>query len=174
MLQVRLLGTVAAERDGGQVLLLPPAGRLLAFLALRPGSHDREAVARQLWPGSAGAAARANLRTAVWALRKAVDEDALIASRTAVGLRPEAVTVDLADSRHRAAAGDAAAAAVLCGSELLPGYAEDWAEAARRRLRAELTETLAGRSAAAERDGDAAAPLRLAGVAGGGDPEQRL
>lgn len=46
--------------------------------------------------------------------------------------------VDLADSRHRAAAGDAAAAAVLCGSELLAGYAEDWAEAAagwRRHIR---------------------------------------
>ncbi len=160
MLQVRLLGGVAAERDGEQVPLPPPAGRLLALLALRLGPHDREAVATQLWPGSAGTAGRANLRTAVWALRKAVGENTLIASRTAVGLRPEEVTVDLADSRHLAAAGDAAAAAVLCGSELLPGYAEDWAEAARRRLRAELAEMLAGRSAAAERDGDVALAAR--------------
>jgi DNA-binding SARP family transcriptional activator/tetratricopeptide (TPR) repeat protein len=160
MLQVRLLGGVAADCDGEQVHLPPQAVRLLAVLALRPGTHDREAVATQLWPGSAGAAARANLRTAVWALRKAVGEHALIASRTAVGLRPETVTVDLADCRHRAAAGDAAAASVLCGSELLPGYAEDWAETARRRLRAELAEVLAGRSAAAEGDGDPALAAR--------------
>jgi DNA-binding SARP family transcriptional activator/tetratricopeptide (TPR) repeat protein len=160
MLQVRLLGTVAAERDGEQLSLPPPAGRLLAFLALRPGPHEREAVAAQLWPGSADQAARASLRTAVWALRKAAGDDVLIASRVAVGLRPEAVAVDLADGRHRTATGDDAAAAVLCRSELLPGYAEDWAEAARRQLRAELAEALAGRSAAADRDGDAARAAR--------------
>ena len=44
--------------------------------------------------------------------------------------------------------------------ELLPGFAEDWAEAARRQQRAELAEALASRSAAAERDGDPAAAAR--------------
>jgi DNA-binding SARP family transcriptional activator len=156
VLRVRLLGEVAAERDGEQLPLPPPVGRLLAFLALRPGPHDRETVAAHLWPDTAGPAARANLRTAVWALRKAAGDDALIASRTKLGLRPEAVTVDLADCRRRAAAGDASAAATLCHSELLAGYTEDWAEAARRRQRAELAEVLTARSAAAERDGDAA------------------
>jgi DNA-binding SARP family transcriptional activator/tetratricopeptide (TPR) repeat protein len=160
MLQVRLLGKVAAELDGEQVTLPPLAARLLALLALRPGGHDREAAAALLWPGSARPAARANLRTAVWALRKAVGDDPLIASRTVVGLRPDAVTVDLADCRGRVAAGDVAAAAVLCRGELLPGFAEDWAEAARRQQRAELAEALASRSAAAERDGDPAAAAR--------------
>jgi DNA-binding SARP family transcriptional activator/tetratricopeptide (TPR) repeat protein len=160
MLQVRLLGGVAAESDGEQVTLSPLAGRLLALFALRPGPHGREAAAALLWPGSARPAARANLRTAVWALRKAVGDDPLIASRTAVGLRPDAVTVDLAECRGRAAAGDVAAAAVLCRVELLPGFAEDWAEAARRQQRAELAEALASRSAAAERDGDPAAAAR--------------
>src|SRR5881392_1827219 len=161
VLQVRLLGGVAADHDGEQLSLLPPVSRLLAVLALRPGPQDRETVASTLWPGAAGAAAaRANLRTAIWALRKAVGDDALITSRTAVGLRPEAITVDLADGQRRAAAGDAAAAAALCHGELLAGYAEDWAETARRRQRAELAETLAGRAAAAERDGDAAGAAR--------------
>jgi len=160
VLQVRLLGGVAADHDGELLSLLPPVSRLLAVLALRPGPQDRESVAATLWPGAAGPAARANLRTAVWALRKAVGDDALITSRTAVGLRPEAVTVDLADGLRRAADGDADAAAALCRGELLPGYAEDWAETARRRQRAELAETLAARSAAAERDGDAAGAAR--------------
>jgi DNA-binding SARP family transcriptional activator len=160
MLQVRLLGGVAAERDGEQVSLPPPAGRLLAVLALRPGPQDRDTVAATLWPGAAGPAGRANLRTAVWALRKAIGDDALITSRTAVGLRPGAVTVDLADGQRRAAAGDAAAAAELCHGELLAGLAEDWAEAARRRQRTELSAALTARSATAERDGDAAAAAR--------------
>src|SRR5207302_4789003 len=160
VLQVRLLGGVAADHDGELLSLLPPVSRLLAVLALRPGPQDRETVAATLWPGAAGPAARANLRTAVWALRKAVGDDALITSRTAVGLRPEAITVDLAEGQRAAAAGDAAAAAALCRGELLPGYAEDWAETARRRQRAELAETLAARSAAAERDGDAAGAAR--------------
>jgi len=130
VLQVRLLGRVAANRDGEQLSLAPPISRLLAVLALRPGPHDREAVAAYLWPGAAGPAARANLRTAVWALRKAVGDGALITSRTTVGLHPETVTVDLADCRRRVVAGDASAAAALCHDELLAGYVEDWAEAA--------------------------------------------
>jgi len=101
VLQVRLLGGAAAECHGEQLPLPPPAARLLGFLAVRPGLNDRETAAALLWPGSAGTAARANLRTAVWALRKAVGNDALMASRTAVGLRPEAVTVDLTDWRRR-------------------------------------------------------------------------
>src|SRR5690242_15001024 len=160
VLQVRLLGGVAADHDGEQLSLLPPVSRLLAVLALRPGPQDRETVAAKLWPGAAGPAARASLRTAVWALRKAIGDDALMASRTAVGLRPGQVTVDLADCRRRAAAGDAAAAATLCHAELLAGCADEWAEAARRQQRAELAETLAARSAAAERDGDAATAAR--------------
>src|SRR4029077_9853458 len=108
-------------------------------------------VAALVCPGAAGPAARANVRTAVWALRKAIGDDALITSRTAVGLRPGAITVDLADGQRRAADGDADAAAALCRGELRPGSAEDGAEPARRRQRAELAETLATRTAAAER-----------------------
>jgi hypothetical protein len=122
VLQVRLLGGVAADHDGEQLSLLPPVSRLLAVLALRPGPQDRETVASTLWPGAAGAAAaRANLRTAIWALRKAVGDDALITSRTAVGLRPEAVTVDLADGLRRAADGDADAAPRCAAAICRPG-----------------------------------------------------
>ena len=160
MLQVRLLGRVATERNGEQISLPAPAGRLLAFLALRLGPHDRENVAVQLWPDATAAAGRANLRTAIWALRKALGDDVLEASRTSVGLLPGTVTVDVDDCRDRAAAGDAAAAAALCHDELLAGYTEDWADAARQRQRAQLAQTLAERSASTERDGDAADAAR--------------
>ena len=57
VLQVRLLGGVAADHNGEQLSLLPPVSRLLAILALRPGPQDRETVAATLWPGAAGPAA---------------------------------------------------------------------------------------------------------------------
>jgi hypothetical protein len=103
VLQVRLLEGAAAECHGEQ-LSLPPRGPAAGFLAVRPGLNDRETAAALLWPGSAGTAARANLRTAVWALHKAAGNDALMASRTAAGLRPEAATVDLTDCRRCGAA----------------------------------------------------------------------
>src|SRR3984893_10927846 len=66
VLQVRLLGGVAADHDGEQLSLLPPVSRLLAVLALRPGPQDRETGAATLWPDAAGPAARANLRSRAW------------------------------------------------------------------------------------------------------------
>ena len=65
MLRVRLLGDIAAERDGEPVPLSGPHRRLLAFLALHPGSHERDALAARIWPDLP--TARANLRTA-WQL----------------------------------------------------------------------------------------------------------
>src|SRR5207244_2937534 len=70
----------------------------------------------------------------------------------------------------RAAAGDRAAAVARGHGALLPGCAEDWAETARRRQRAELAETLATRTAAAERDGDAAGAARWSRLRCGLDP----
>lgn len=45
VLRVQLLGEIAAVRDGQPVPLSWPHRRLLAFLALHPGSHERHALA---------------------------------------------------------------------------------------------------------------------------------
>ncbi|MGH3919052.1 MAG: AfsR/SARP family transcriptional regulator, partial [Pseudonocardiaceae bacterium] len=84
MLRVRLLGAVAVERNGELVSVPGSTRRLLAFLALRPGPHDRDALAARFWPDVAQPEGRASLRTAVWALRRALGEDALEASRATV------------------------------------------------------------------------------------------
>src|SRR5918994_1579136 len=84
MLRVQLLGEVTAARDGEPVPLSAPHRRLLAFLALHPGPHDRDVLAARFWPDAS--AARANLRTAVWALRRSLGADAVLASRTTVAL----------------------------------------------------------------------------------------
>src|SRR6478735_967649 len=90
MLQVRLLGELQAEVGGRTVV--PPASRrawsLLAWLALHPGEHPRGAVAARFWPDVLDSSARASLRSAAWALRRALGaDDTLIAGRDRIGLR---------------------------------------------------------------------------------------
>jgi DNA-binding SARP family transcriptional activator/tetratricopeptide (TPR) repeat protein len=162
VLSVRLLGGVAAERAGESIVLTPPVGRLLALLALRPGQRERDLLAGELWPNAAPAAARANLRTAVWALRKAIGADAVLASRTAVGLRADAVCVDALDYARRAADGDANAVDALARDDLLPGIRDPWADSARREHRRSLTQSLIALAERAERDGDHAAAAHWA------------
>lgn len=159
MLRVRVLGGYTVERDGVTVALPAGAARVLALLALRPGPHDREALAARLWPDSPPAAARASLRTAVWALRKALGEEALAASRSTVGLAPGTVRVDAAEAKALAAAGDLAGAAEMYRGDLLPQYDEDWASAAAAEYRREHAALLDRLAAEAETSGDLAAAI---------------
>ena len=63
---------------------------LLGWLAIHAGSRSRSEIASALWPDVADAAARNNMRTALWALRRAFGQyaDALLdASRNRYALR---------------------------------------------------------------------------------------
>jgi DNA-binding SARP family transcriptional activator len=160
MLRVRRLGAVAAERDGEPVPVPGSARRLLAFLALRPGPHDRDALAAQFWPDVPQPAARASLRTAVWALRRALGEDALVASRSTVGLCPEALRVDVAEVATLAGTGEDMLALEQCRGELLADLDEDWARAARAEHQARHAGLLDRLAERAETGGDAAAAVR--------------
>ncbi len=157
MLRVRLLGEPAAEHDGAPVDLTAPLRRLLVYLALHPGVHERDVVAPRFWPDSPDGVARANLRTAVWALRKAVGADAVLATRTAVGLDPDRYRTDVGELDVRAARGDAAALHDLCREDLLAGWSQDWAAAAREAHRAGLVTRLDALADEAEAAGDPAA-----------------
>src|SRR5689334_12403945 len=103
VLQVRLLGGPAVTRDGVPVALPAALGRVTAYLALHPGPHDRLGLAARFWPDCPAETARSNLRTAVWAMRKALGPDAVIGSRSAAGLDPAAVWVDVAEVAARVA-----------------------------------------------------------------------
>ena len=84
MLHVQLLGEVSVLRDGEPVTLSPPRRRLLAYLALRPGAHERDALASRFWPAAPDA--RANLRAALGTLRQVLGPGAVVAGRTTVAL----------------------------------------------------------------------------------------
>jgi DNA-binding SARP family transcriptional activator/tetratricopeptide (TPR) repeat protein len=117
MLQVQLLGEVTVLRDGHPVAMSAQRRRLLAYLALHPGPHERDAVAARFWPDAPDA--RANLRAAVATLRRALGPDAVVAGRTTVGLGDVGRDIDDADVVRNEDA------------EPCAGLDDDWAAAAR-------------------------------------------
>src|SRR4051812_9515169 len=130
MVRVRLLGELSVQVDGREVP--PPASRrawgLLAWLALHPGEHPRGAVAAVFWPDVLDSSARASLRSAAWALRRVIGDEALTGGRDRLGLRCE---TDLAAFGAAVAAGRLADAAALCRGPLLADLDDDWVLEAR-------------------------------------------
>ena len=63
---------------------------LLAYLLLHPGPHPRARLAGRFWPDVLDTSARASLRSALWAVREALEtvggEAYLAADRSHVGL----------------------------------------------------------------------------------------
>ena len=142
MLRVRLLGEITAVRDGEPVALSRPHRRLLAYLALHPGPHERDALAARFWPDLPSA--RANLRTAVWTLRRSLGDDAVHATRTTVALVPASCDVNEID-------------ATAFDAEPCPELDDDWAGVARAEHRRRRVASLDARAAAA---GDPAEAVR--------------
>src|SRR4051794_30285146 len=145
MLRLRLFGGLAAEVDGRPIT--PPASRrawsLLAWLALHPGVQSRAGVAAALWPDVLDASARQSMRSALWSLRSALGEEgaaSLLATRDGIALTD--LDTDLARFEALLAAGDAAGAVQLADGDLLAGFEEEWAIAARDEHRARVVDVL--------------------------------
>src|SRR5215218_6700309 len=128
MLRVRLLGPLEADVAGRSVEQ-PASSRaweLLAWLALHPGEHPRGTLAARFWPDVLDSSARASLRSAAWALRRALGPEgaeSLEAGRERVALR---CTTDVQEFERLVAAGAIEAAAALHRGPLLADLDEDW------------------------------------------------
>jgi DNA-binding SARP family transcriptional activator len=166
VLRVRLLGELAVELDGAA--LTPPSSRrawaLLAWLALHPGLHRRGVVAARFWPDVLDSSARGSLRSAIWALRRALGsagEAYLFADHERVGLDPVTdVWVDVAEFDELLGAGRLEDAVALGSSgELLAGFDDDWVLEAREEYQAKLGEVLERLAVAAQDRGDAGAAV---------------
>ena len=167
MLEVRVLGGLSAAVDGRPVELPADAGarELLARLALSPGPHPRSALAGRLRPDVPEESARKTLRNALYELRRALGpagEEALAVTRQQVGLRTDAVRVDLWDFRHHLAEGRLEAAADAGRGELLDGVDGDWALRARDEHAVELVGVLEALSARAQDADDLPAAIAWA------------
>jgi DNA-binding SARP family transcriptional activator len=158
MLRIHAVGEFRVEVAGTDrtSAAFDRATALLAWLALNPGVHARSAVAARFWPDVLDESARASLRSALWSLRRQLGETAngaLIATRDRVGLAGD-VWTDVRESERLREEGRLEEALALADGELLPGFEDEWAYAAREEHRArvaQLLEELAGR---AESSGD--------------------
>ncbi len=125
------MGEFEIELDGARAEL-PNSRRacvLLAWLAIHPGRHARSRLAALLWPDVLETAARASLRSALWALRSTLGPgfaDYLRTDRDSVRLCGPGLVVDLHEFDRLVAKGKLAEAATLCRGELLHMYDEDW------------------------------------------------
>ena len=172
--RLHLIGGFDLTVDGRPVDALQPGmQRLLAFVALTPRGVSREFAALQLWPDTAEERARANLRSALWRIRRLpVDLVTTTAARVRLS---EAVWVD---ARHGidalAQGGDAG---LLDGlpfrslmADLLPDWYDDWLDIERERLRQLSLRALERRAADALAGADASTAIQLALTAASIDP----
>lgn len=146
-LSLRLLGGFRAQHGSGRPLAIrrKKAQALLAYLAMHPGAaSSRDSLAGFLWSGTTDEHARHNLRQTLFALRQAITPDPFIVEGELVGLRENAVSVDVAAFERGVGQGTREAlreATALYGSELLEGLRvdeapfDDWLAAERQRLR---------------------------------------
>jgi DNA-binding SARP family transcriptional activator len=167
VLRVRVLGDLRVELDG-TAAALPSSAKVravLAWLALHPGLQPRSSVAARLWPDVLDVSARASLRSAIWALRRALGDDdgrLLVATREQVGLGGPGIDVwvDLLEFDRLARSGRPEDALALDrGGELLAGIDEEWVYAARDEHRDRLMAALAAAADAAEAASDLAAAI---------------
>jgi DNA-binding SARP family transcriptional activator len=167
-LRLSLLGGFRFERDGRAVVLPEGSQRLLAFLALKGRSVQRQAVAGNLWPEATEVHASSSLRSSLARLPSEA-RTSVSASSKDLGLSDE-VTVDLWDARvlaHRLldtggspSAGPGPEGIPALSGELLPDWYDDWTllEAEEwRQLRLHALEALADRLTANGEFGEAAA-----------------
>jgi DNA-binding SARP family transcriptional activator len=139
------------------------ATALLAWLALNPGVHARSAVAARFWPDVLDESARASLRSALWSLRRQLGEDAngaLLATRDRVGLADD-VWTDVREAERLHADGRLEEALALADGELLPGFEDEWAHAAREEHRTRVAGLFEELAAKAETEGDLGSAVDL-------------
>jgi DNA-binding SARP family transcriptional activator len=166
--QVNVLGPLEVTIDG--VPIEPPASRrawaLLGYLALRPGAVPRGEVASALWPRVHEQSARGSLRSAAWALRRALGRraaDVVLATRESVGLIDDGhLVTDLRRFGADVNAGRHEAALRLCRGPLLFGLDDDWALVERAAFAERVGEALGALTTAALRRGDTSAAIAWA------------
>ena len=166
MLRVRVLGPMRVELDGRAIE--PPAKRgawsLLAYLAVHPGPHRRGDVAARFWPDVLDSSARQSLRSAVWALRRALGPGGrlVVTTREEISLdRTDGLWVDVLELEQRLAEGQPQDALAMGDGELLAGFDEEWALEARAGHRDRMSEAFEALAVKAELDGNHEMAVRL-------------
>lgn len=161
---MRLLGGFELRNERMVVPLPLPAQRVLAFLALKNRSHFRSTVAATLWSNVSEERAAANLRSALWKIRRS--SPSLVVSSGYYLRLSDGVDVDVASFVDRAQRlmtpelplDDVDADVATFADDLLPGWDEEWLVVERealRQLRMHALEALCRRLSAEGRHAEA-------------------
>lgn len=168
-LVVELLGGLRVAMRSGREIRIPSrkAQALLACLALRPGvPHARDQLASLLWDDSEPELARASLRQALTALRRALPQEAgaaLTADAQSITLESALMVSDVQQFRELLRTGSPAAIAQATeryAGDLLPGFDarsaafDTWLDEHRRALRRESSQALQRAAAHCRAAGD--------------------
>lgn len=163
MFQLKVLGSLSLQSDR---VTVPPGAQqkkrlgLLAILAIgeaRGISRDR--IQAYLWPESDSARSRHALDQLIYATRRSLGEDPIVAQGRELRLERSIIQTDLGAFEKAVAAGDLEKAAAMYGGPLLDGFhlsdsreLESWIDGERDRLATiymKTLETLALRAASA-------------------------
>jgi eukaryotic-like serine/threonine-protein kinase len=170
MLDLRLLGGCALERDGAPLAGPAAQRRRLALLALVArsggGGISRERLMASLWPESDEDSARNLLKQAIFVLRRELGPDVLL-GLAELRLNPERIRSDAGEFERLLDQGRPEEALTLYRGGFLDGFHlghdaeafERWADAERAELTGRYLSALEGLAGAAERGGDTAAAV---------------
>lgn len=172
MFVLRLLGNPAIAGEDGAPLTGAATQRhrvaLLALLAIAGDrGQSREKLLGYLWPNRDAESARLLLNQAVYNLRKALGDDALLSVADDLRLNSERVEVDAVQFEAALERGDHEAAFALYRGPFLDGFFvpdavefERWTDRERARLADLYADTLEALAEAAEAAGDADRAVR--------------
>jgi len=180
VVELHLLGPLRLSASDGRdvetVARQSKRAALLAYLAaaVPRGLHRREHLLTLFWPESDATHARAALSQAIYVLRTAVGEHAIVTQGDGeVGLDPQHVWCDATAFEAALDAGDPATAMELYRGDLLDGFFVDgapeferWTDAERARLRQRAADGAWGLAEAAAAEGNAVEAGRWARRAG--------
>lgn len=176
MVELRLLGTLELTasdgRDLSSVARQPKRAALLAYLtaAVPHGLHRRDTLLALFWPELAASNARAALSQALYVLRNALGEHAVLTrGDDEVGIARDVVWCDVHAFEAALDAGNLETALALYRGELLNGFFlsdapefEHWVDRERERLRGRAAEGAWAWAEARAAVGDTAQAMRWA------------
>lgn len=164
MFQLLLLGPTSLAGSAGPLTGRAAQRRRLALLALLGSSPDatlsRDQLVGLLWPDSDEETARHLLADSVYLLRRALGQEAIVASGEELRLAPEVVGVDVPAFRRAAAAARWREALALYRGHFMDGFLvrnagefDRWVEQERTRLRHDAARSASALASALEEQG---------------------
>jgi TolB-like protein/DNA-binding SARP family transcriptional activator len=169
---LRLFGSPSIATAEGAAITGPPVQRhriaLLALLALSPRrTSTRERAMGLLWPESPAEQGRQLLKQAVYHVRKALGDDAIVSAGEDMVLNTDIVGADVLDFESALERADHATGVTLYQGPLLEGFFlsdapefERWVDRERERLAGAYARALEALAEAAERERDLAGAVK--------------